>query len=176
MSVSEIKKYLGKEVFVVANDGDVDVGDIGIFETLKDLNEHLSYLNPIAEDNVTVVHGIITSAEYIPDDIGDGAYVLAVDSEDPEVGAIFEISDADPGQIADLVETLVGGDNGGSIYSAANDLSGTSIDHVFIIYGYEMTLSFNVNEDEVDEHILEECRKIVNTEKKMGKTTGESEG
>jgi hypothetical protein len=174
-SPADVRKKIGKEVFVVGTDGDVETGDIDVFDTVEELNEHLSRLNPIAESNITVIHGILTSAEYIPDDIGHGAFVIALDPGDPDTGAIFEVMETDPSKLADIVEDLVTNE-GGSIYTAANELGTVTIEDVFIIYGYELTLGYSVSEDEVDEGIIEECKEIADVANKTAEMSEESEG
>ncbi len=152
------KHYIGKEVFVVGLDGDLESGDIEITESLSTLNIRLSIMNPAAESNITVVHGILTAADYIPDNIGRGAYVIALRPLDISTGAIFELNNNSPQGLANLVENVV---NDSEI---SDDMD---IENVFILYGYELRLGYSIREDEVDEQLIEDCQEVANEANKM---------
>ena len=152
------KHYVGKEVFIVGLDGDLESGDIEITESLSTLNIRLSMMNPIAESNLTVVHGILTMADYIPDKIGRSAYVIALHPLDIGTGAIFEVNNNSPEGLASLVETVVND----------SDISEhMDIEDVFILYGYELRLGYSIREDEVDEQLVEDCQEVADEANKM---------
>lgn len=154
------KKHLGSEIFIAGYDGDQEVGELFMCDSLSDLNDHLSIMNPISEANLTVVHGILTSAEYIPEDIGRGVYVIVVDPNDDGSGCIFEFTSANPDGLAELIEE--------NLSEPHCELSsGLTIDNIFILYGYEANMCYAVSEDEVDEGVIETSQKIADAANEM---------
>lgn len=153
------KEHIGNEVFVAGFDGDVEVGELAMFDSIFDLNEHLTSMSPISETNLTVVHGILTSAECIPEDIGRGVYVIVVDPDDDGNGCIHEFTSEDPDSLARVIE-----ENLSKKHSELGDLT---IDNIFILYGYEMSMCYAVSEDEVDEATIEASQKIADVANEM---------
>lgn len=156
---SKEREHTGKEIFIAGYDGDVEVGELAMFDSISDLNDYLSNMSPVSETNLTIIHGILTSAEYIPENIGHGVYVIAVDPEDDVNGCIYEFTSKDPDALASLIEETLSAHH--------NELGDLSIDNVFILYGYEMSTCYAVNEEEVDEAELENCQKIVDVVNEM---------
>lgn len=156
---AKIKNYVGKTVFIVGYDGDCETGNIDAFETLEYLNAYLSQLSPISEVNLTVVHGILVPAEYIPEDIGLGVYLVVTDPEEVGDGCIFEVSSGEQRSLTDLIEETLEGYKDG--------LPKVTIDDLFVLYGYEMSMCYAVNKDQVDEEMLECSQKVADVANKM---------
>lgn len=140
----------GKNVFITGTDGMSDTGDITIYEEFEDLNEHLKLLSPVSETAIITLHGIITSAEYIPAEIGRHVYIIVQDPEDKEMGCIFETEcNGDVDALSGLVSSII-------ITEIDTPYTGLTIDNISIVYGYELNLGYSVHEDEIDEEALEE--------------------
>jgi len=154
------REHIGQEIFVAGYDGDQEVGELAMFDSVCDLNEHLSNMNPVSETNLTVVHGILTSAEYIPEGPGRGVYVIVVDPLDKDNGCIYEFTNGDPDDLADLIE-------GSILKNKHSELGSLTIDNIFILYGYEVSMCYAVNEDEVDDEIIETSQKIADGANEM---------
>lgn len=163
-----IRNYIGKSVFIVGYDGDVEIGDIDAFETIEALNEHLSSLSPISETNLTVLHGILTSSECIPEDIGLGVYLVVTESEEVDTGCVFEVSSGMQESLTELIEEVLSGDKDGFV--------DTAIDNVFVLYGYEMSMCYAVNKDQIDDKTLEESQEIADVANKMKENILSAEG
>jgi hypothetical protein len=153
------KEHLGREIFVAGYDGDLESGELGMFDSISDLNNFLSSMSPVSETNLTVLHGILTSAEYIPEDIGAGAHVVVVDPRDEDNGCVYEFIGSDADGLVKIIEELMS--------ETHKDLGDLTIDNIFILYGYEMSMCYAVNEEEVDEQAIEDSQKIAESANKM---------
>jgi len=157
---AEIENFVGKEVFFVGLDGDSDeIGDFDTFHTLEGLNKHLENVNPYAEQNLTVVHGYLTSAECIPEEIGRGVYLIVTSPDEIDTGCIYEFTSADPNKLAELIEEILERDKDG--------LEKVTIDDIFILYGYEISLGCTVRDEELDSELLDTSEQIADVAKKM---------
>jgi len=156
-----LNRHIGREVFIVGLDGDLDTGEIGCFDSLNELNEYISSLSPVSEDNLVAVHGVLTQAEYIPPDIGRSAFIIVADPQDSAGGAIINLEDTRMENLISGIENLFGDND--------SPYEGLEIDNVFILYGYELNLGFCVREDQVDESIFDECEKVATVAEEMRK-------
>lgn len=150
---ANFRKYKGnRDVFIIGTDGMDGTGDITIYEEFEDLNEHLKLTNPISETDIIVLHGIITSAKYIPADIGRYVYIIVQDPEDGGSGCIYETEcNGDVDALSMFISDIV---------TAPSNVPyiNLTIDNIFIVYGYGLNLGYSIHEDEIDEEALEECQ------------------
>lgn len=152
--------YEGEAVFVIGTEVLHDVGELVIYESFPELNEHLKLLSPFSEPNILVLHGILTSANYIPGEIGRHIYLLVQDPEDEEAGCIYETEcRADINLLSGLISDIIAGND--CPYDNA------AIDNIFILYGYELNTAYSVHEDEIDEEAIETCQKTAKQVKKV---------
>jgi hypothetical protein len=161
MKYHTLNRHIGREVYIAGLDGDLDTGELGCFDSLSELNDHLSSLNPVSDDNIIVVHGVLTQAEYIPPNIGRSAFIVIADPKDSAGGAIINIEDCNMGNLVSNIENLFG--------DSDTPFEGLEIDNVFILYGYELNLGFCVREDQVDERIFDECEEVAMVAEEMRK-------
>lgn len=165
---TNLNDYEGKSVFVVGTDALKDTGELAVYESFTDLNEHLKMLSPSSEPDILVLHGVLTSANYIPGEIGRHIYVLVQDPQDREAGCIYETEcSRDINLLSEVISDTVAG----------NDCpcDNVTIDNVFILYGYELNTGYSVHEDEIDEEVIETCQNITEPVKEM-RGRNESDG
>lgn len=157
---TNLHDYEGESVFVIGADALKDTGELAVYESFTDLNEHLEMLSPSSEPDILVLHGVLTSANYIPGEIGRHIYILVQDPEDRECGCIYE---TDCRGDIDLLSTVV-------LDTIAGDdclYDNVTIGDVFILYGYELNTGYSVHEDEIDEEVIETCQNIAEPVKEM---------
>jgi len=167
MKYHVLNRYIGHEIFIVGVDGDLEQGEIACFYSLAELNAHLSDLSPVSENNLIVAHGVLTQAEFIPQDVGRGAFIVVADPSDAAGGFILTVEDCHIERIASMIENLF------------EDLDGPydelAIDNVFVMYGYELDLRFCINEDGVDEEMLDSCEEVAAKAEEIRKRNMEGE-
>lgn len=154
MTNTAIKKsLLNEQIYLVGMNGDLDAGEVFIYDDFNDLNQHLAAAMPDLEPDLMVVHGIITSALYLPPDPGRFVYILVQDPEDAMYGAIYEVEGDDVDSLSKKIEEIIDGKE----YYYKN----VSIDNIFVVYGYQMNLGYVVLPEEIEERNLQECMEIV---------------
>ena len=143
--------YKGYEVFVAGTD---DSGPLYVCGTIKLLNEWLKDSCTLTMDTgMRAFQGFLTSAETIPGDLrGKNAYIIIEDPDEKESGIILDNSFDDPDFVVSEVESIVG-NSIGSIINA-------EMENVFILYGHEIPISISVSEDDIDEEIMDVCKKL----------------
>lgn len=164
----EIEKFLGKEVFVAGVDDEFDVmhmsQELFICETLDGLHDHLNGLTPTMDQDVRVLHGVLTNAMVLPSSLHRRSvfFVLSNDLSGPGVGAI---KDADVSSINELAEkiTEMVVEQTYFIYEPED---------IFILYGYEIKVTLGIADDEVDDEAIDAGAKIVKEVKKISKEYG----
>lgn len=159
--MAEEKEHLGKELFIAGYDGDMEVGELTMFDSLSELKEYLSNMSPVSEGNLTALHGILTSAECIPEDLGRGVYVIVVDANDEENGCLHEFTSGDPDGLAELIEEIVSAKH--------KELGDLTIDNVFLLFGYELNMCLSISGDEIDEQVIEDSQKVADVANEMRK-------
>ena len=143
------------EVFVVCGDEDQDVGPLFIADNWDDLDVHLKSLIPDVDAGTRVFHGIVTPAQFLPDNMyGKSAFVICQDPDDPEKGCVVEASCDTSDELAeDISKTL----DYGAIHLFTSELD---IEDIFILYGYQIQTCICCDEDELDEEVIEACEMI----------------
>jgi hypothetical protein len=152
----KLKDLVKKEVFVVCGDEDEDRGEIFITNNWDDLLTHMKTLSPGIDSSTRVFHGIIYSAEFLPNSFNkENVYVIFQDPEDDQQGFVTEADTSSVSGVADDIASLVEG-QAMNVFDA--DLT---IDNVFLLYGYQLQTCMAVDEDEIDDQIIEACEEIV---------------
>jgi len=153
----EIIESLGQEVFLVGLDGALESGDLTIFPTLDSLEEHIAELSPAVETNLVVLHGVLATAECIPDRsyrLFGGPYIIVLSPSEVDTGCIYETdSDVSSKILAEKIEGILESE-------ADGEFEGLSIENILILYGYELDLGFRIQSDSVDEERIEACRDL----------------
>lgn len=152
-----MKNMIGEEVFVVGIDNViVNSGPLDIFSSYEEVIDHLNGLNPIVDSDTKIVHGVLTSAEILPDTFDDvKPFIIIKDPDDGEIGSIIEIEDDDKVEdLADRITDLVAGV--GNVEVACLP----EIDDIFVLYGYEIDVVLSITEDSMDEQQIETGKKV----------------
>ena len=165
-----IDKSIGVEIFLVAED-EISYSEIEIYDNYVDLLEYLSVLEPEINCSTKVYHGVLTTAKVLPSNIhGKKCYIAVLDivytkARAQLVGYIFE-SDCD-GQIeilADEIERLM---KSKGIISFSID-----INNIFVLYGYELETCLSVNQENLDDEVVDTCKKIAKEIEEIEPTAG----
>ena len=154
------EKYmtLNKEVFIIVPEFDTNV-KAKITDCVEDLHEHLTILFPEDNEELKVIHGVITKAVSIPGNIkNQKCFIMVlepgcfVESLELECTIIESDSGGDSDILADEVEDVINNN--------MNLMFMPDIEDTFIIYGYTMEVGLCVNMDSADEECIDACEKV----------------
>ena len=164
--MASLERYKFKEAFVAGTDHTVITsGDLIAFESLETLLEHLKTKNPSVSGNeVRVLHGVVTPARSIPADF-DGQTIFILVEGYYEEGIVFDSSAETPEELADEIEKVM---NDPEI---AVEL--TDIDDIYILYGQELNTCLSVDEDDIDDEMIDACKKVAKAAEKQLEKSGE---
>jgi len=148
-----LRKYVGKEVYIVAPITDADALLSGFYIN-TDKEALFSEILPkdIETEDYKCIHGILMPAEVLPFKdflpTGMSCYLLAVDigGKDPE-GTVASYDDITSLE-ADLGDMLQ---------------ENSDIDNLYVIYGYDMELRVSVSEKSITPAIIKEAVQIAKT-------------
>jgi len=149
-----MRKHLYNEVYVVGVDNTASTyGDLTVCDSFEDLINHLKTKNTNIHFDLRVLHGVLTSAESIPKELmGRQAFLLFKTPEDQ--GGIMIDSDVDDDhrELANEIEECLRNEELASFFFGIED--------VYILYGYELTLTLSVDEDDLDEELIADCLQV----------------
>lgn len=120
---------------------------------------HLSSMEVDADSVPRVLYGLLTSAEFIPEDAyGETAYLIA---EDPDDSAAILVNAGFPGsdsmeKLAIMIDDALSEDKTTFVMSR-RDLT---IDHLFVLYGRALDLGYSIQKDSIDEASVDSCIKL----------------
>jgi hypothetical protein len=155
-------KHLYNEVYVVGTDSTVTAaGELTIHESFKDLLNHLKTKNVSVNSDLRVLHGVLTTAKAIPQDLRSRQpFILLRDPDDNEHGIMLDSdTDDDCNELASEIEEVLESNEVASFFF--------EIDHVYVLYGYELSLTLSVDEDDLDKDMVADCMKIANAARKL---------
>lgn len=147
-----LQEFDKENIFIIGIDGTRSTGDIEVCESFQELNEYLGSLNTETETDIIVLHGIISSAKYIPAEIGRNVYLIIQDPDAPGSGCIYETDYPDSNDLDAIITDII---KAGDDHYQLLD-----IDNVFIMYGYQLNTGYSVIEEELDEQVFEECKVV----------------
>lgn len=157
-----MKKHLYQEVYIVGVDSTVSAhGELTVCPSFEDLLTYLKTKNISVNSDLRVLHGVLTSAQSIPKDLkGRQPFIMLVDPDDESQGILLD-SDTDDAyeELADEVENTLRNPEAATFFF--------EIENVFILYGYELSLTLAVDEDDLDEDIITDCLKISKSAKEL---------
>ena len=158
-----MEKHLYSEVYVVGVDSTVSThGELTVCASFEDLLNHLKTKNVSINSDLRVLHGVLTSAKTIPKDLmGRQPFILLKDP-DAQGGIMLDAdTDDDYNELAMEIEMCLESGEVASFFF--------EIDHVYILYGYELTLTLSVDEDDLDEEFIADCLEIGKAARNLGK-------
>lgn len=152
--VRALDKYIGKEVFIVVDGEDEEDSDINVLENIEDLTTHLMSLNIIIDSDTRVIHGILTSGEFLPSNLHKkSAYIICLNPNNDSSGFVSESGCADSSELAQEIETLV-------FHGFPATGMDISMDNIYILYGYQLETYISINMEEIDSEAIDTCKKI----------------
>jgi len=156
-----LEQSLYKEVYVVGVDNTTSPsGELRVYDSFEKLLTHLRMKNISVCSDLRVVHGVLTSAKSIPKNRrGRGAFILLEDPETSEHGILLDSDSDDCVELASEIERALVGPETASFFF--------TIDHVYILYGYELNVGLSVDEDEIHEDFIADCMLIAEVAKKQ---------
>jgi len=151
--------FVGEEVFVIVPEEDT-ISEIKIYDNFEETTMCLLEIDPLAYPETKVFHGILTRAETIPSGIKNkNCYIIAVDAyydSNNSRGILYESDcEGNTNDLANDVEL--------AIESSLREANGTffyEIEHIYILYGYEVTTGLCINRESLDEEIVHTCKTI----------------
>jgi len=149
-----MEKHLYNEVYVIGVDSTVSThGDLTVCDSFEALLNYLKTKNVSINSDLRVLHGVLTSAKSIPKDLmGRQAFLLFKNPEDKGGIMLDADTDDDYNELASEIEMCLENEELASFFF--------EIDDVYILYGYELTLTLSVDEDDLDEEFVADCLQI----------------
>ena len=154
--------FLYREVFIVGVDNTVvSEGELEVCESFEDLLIYLRRKNAVIDNDIRVIHGVITPATAIPKDLKNkNIFILIIDPTDKRKAIIRDAdSEDDFSEVAEEIESMLSSEEiAGFIFE---------IEDMYIIYGHELTLTLSVDEDDLDDEIIASCLEIAEAAKDL---------
>jgi hypothetical protein len=148
-------KHLYREIYVVGTDSAVSSagGELTVCSSFESLLNHLKTKNVSINSDLRVLHGVLTSACSIPKDFRNRQpFLLIRDPEDNERGILLDADSDGCRELAMEIEKVLGSEEIATFF--------IDIEHVYILYGYELNLALSVDEDDLDEEIIIDCIEV----------------
>lgn len=156
-----MEQYLYNEVYVVGTDVTISAGgDLVVCSSFEDLLNYLGAKNVSINSDLRVIHGVLTSAQSIPKDLKGLQPFILLKSPENDHGILFDAdADDDCAELAAEIEKIL---ESGEIASFFFE-----IDNVYILYGYELSLTLSVDEGDLAEEIISECLEVAEAARKL---------
>lgn len=154
-------KHLYKEVYVVGTDSTVtDGGELTVCSSFEILLNHLKTKNVSINTDLRVLHGVLTSARSIPKDFkSKQPFLLLRDPDNTDHGVLLDADSDSCEELAQEIERVLDSEEMASFF--------IEIEHVYILYGYELSLTMSVDEDDLDEDIISSCIEVAEAARKL---------
>jgi hypothetical protein len=157
-----MEKYLYDEVYVVGADSIVSSGgELTVCGSFESLLDYLKTKNVSVNSDLRVLHGVLTSAKSIPANFKNRQpFILLQDPESTDHGLLLDPdTDDNCKELALEIEKMLESEEVASFFF--------EIDHVYILYGYELSLTLSVDEDDLDEEIITDCLEIAQAAREL---------
>ena len=155
----KLKDSCNKEVFLVYNDEQNDEGistELCVISSFMELVDHLKKLIPNIDYETKILHGILTNAFSLPKNLrGKTAFIIINDSRNPNNALILEADTTSDKNLVSTIMSILAGDI--LVFNIF-----PKIENMYILYGYEISTTLSLNEEDVDEEIIDTCQKIAN--------------
>lgn len=164
-----IEDDCNKEIFLAYSEegNNNQHGDsVEIFTTteLMVLVEYLKRLTPSLDHDTVVLHGVLTKASSIPKNLRrKKAYIILEDIYSADQALVLEAGIQSDKELAKKIDAIIDG-NDKHLFPVPwrNYAIDTDIDDIYILYGYEVSVILSLEEEELDEEIIDTCKKIAN--------------
>jgi len=154
-------EHLYKEVYIVGTDSAVSAGgELTVCSSFETLLSHLKTKNISINSDLRVLHGVLTSARSIPKDFKNRQpFLLLKDPDTADHGVLLDADADDCDELAACIEHTLGSEEIASFFF--------EIEHVYILYGYELSLAMSIDEDDLDEDTITSCIEVAEAAKKL---------
>jgi hypothetical protein len=154
-------EYLYKEVYVVGTDNMVSAsGELVVCSSFEKLLDHLKTKNISINSDLRVIHGVLTSARSIPKDFKNKQpFIMLKDPDKENYGVLLDADGDSCDELGEEIEMTLASEDTAAFFF--------EIEHVYILYGYEMSLVMSVDEDDLDEDAIECCMEIGDAARKL---------
>jgi hypothetical protein len=161
--MSKLNTYYGDEVYVLCADEDQETsGPLRVFDRLSQLQAHMTKLNVARANQLRVIHGILTPAEFLPSSLrGKTPYLVVQNVDDADKGMVFEATSSTVEDLAADIQSVL-------LNAATYAIGAEGIDDLHILWGYEISICLSVDEDDIDEEALDGCIAISAEVKEIG--------
>jgi len=162
-----IEDDCNKEIFLAYSEegnNNQHGASVEIFTTteLMVLVEYLKRLTPSLDHDTVVLHGVLTKASSIPKNLrGKKAYIILEDIYTADQALVVEAGTPSDKELAEKINAIIdGNDKHFSPVPWRGYTIDTDIDDVYILYGYEVSVILSLDEEELDDEIIDTCKKI----------------
>lgn len=158
------------EVFLITVNEDIDdvSTEVFIFQNLEVCNFKLSELSwaNLDDDNIRTYHGVLTSANFIPENFkGCTPYIIIKNPEGRHTAileneCVFEKTAADSHTVATRIQKLLDEDE---LFISSNYLQQLvpSIEDVKIFFGQRQHPIFQIAEENLDEEVMDRLSSLI---------------
>lgn len=136
--------------------------EIFVTTELMVLVEYLKRLTPSLDYDSVVLHGILTKASSIPKNLrGKKAFIILEDIYSVDQALVLEAGVQSDKELAEKIDAIIDGDDKHLVpLPWKNYAVDVDIADVYILYGYEPSVILSLDEEELDEEIIDTCKKI----------------
>lgn len=151
----QLKQMVGKEIFLSFDEDDNDayLSEIYVTEELMELVGHMCSLSPQLDPTTKILHGVLTKAHTIPENLrGKDAFIIMENVDNDKHALILDTEAVSSKELAKEVND--------AFLERAQYERELGIEKIYILYGYEITTVLSINDEEIDEEIIDVCKKI----------------
>lgn len=153
-----LKDDCNKEIFLAYNEenNEGNIAEIYVTKNLMDMVEYLKRLTTNLDCDIKILHGILTEACGIPKNLrGKSAFIIVEDLYNTDHAIIMDSEAHSDIELANSINAILKyGDHN------TNLMTKPEIEDIYILYGYEISIILALDEEELDEEIIETCKKI----------------
>lgn len=140
-------QFRNQEVFIVTGSEEDERSDLFITNQRPMVDEYLLLKDPAVDEDIRVFHGVLTAGEFLPTTFHGKSAFLVINCPDClDEGCVVEGGET-PDEVSSEIEAII---------ETANPITfgNLSIDHVYILYGYQVGLGIAINEDDIDDETI----------------------
>jgi len=165
MYKSVLADSLYEEVYIVGVDTTITPsGELTVCGSYEQLITHLKTKNISICSDLRVIHGVLTSAKTIPKELkNQQPFIVIISQENHSRGTIYDSESDNYEELAYEISSLL----------KRNDMVNFlfEMDHIFVVYGYELSIVMSVDEDDIDAgDTIEKCKEIADVAERLDKT------
>ena len=147
-----VNNLLDSEPLYIVASSDGGIGPIFAFNNVGELKDHLEDVDFYTED-CCVYYGSCISAAAIPES-ADGVETYLVVENDESMGYRLGLECEDEENIIDAISGVIG------TKIDETDNKPIEMENLFILYGAELPIRITVIEEDVDDELMENCKKL----------------